>query len=119
MIKGMALLMLYWMPMWAQTKSGDYKVDVRVVASRIASASTVFRGDSIAKSTQNLTVLIDGTRYELESEMFLAKGIVALGNYKARLVEDQQRPTHEYTKTYEVQFADRSTRKYRVIGQLE
>ena len=58
-------------------------------------------------------------KYELESSTFFPKGIVALGDYKAKLVSDQVKPTHEFNRTYELMFPDGSTRKFRVTGQAE
>jgi len=53
------------------------------------------------------------------SETVLPKGVVALGDYKARLVNDKQKPTHEFTRDYDLKFPDGSTRKFSVIGQTE
>ena len=68
---------------------------------------------------QQISVLIDGAKYEMESVTNLPKGIVALGDYKAKLVKDQQKPTHEFNRTYELMFPDGSTRQFVVTGQME
>jgi len=70
------------------------------------------------QDAQQLTILIDGVKYELESETFFPKGIVALGDYEAELIDDQK-PTHEFTRAYDLIIPDGSTRKFRVIGQTE
>ena len=65
-----------------------------MTASRIGSDCTdVTKGNSICRATQVLNVVIDGSKYELQSETVLPKGVVALGDYKARLVNDKQKPT--------------------------
>jgi hypothetical protein len=106
-------------PLYAQTKSADYAVKVHVSASHIGTDCGVTKGDSSCKSVQQITVLVDGAKYELQSETFFPKGIVALGDYQAKLVDDQQKPTREFTRTYDLRFADGSTRKFHVIGQTE
>ena len=118
---GLVLLcaMAVSLPMVAQAKSADYAVKVHVSGSRIGEDCGVSRGSSNCSSVQILTVAIDGAKYELESETLLPKGIVALGDYPAKLTEDQQKPTHEFTRAYELKFPDGSARKFRVIGQTE
>ena len=74
---------------------------------------------SFCGSVQQISVLIDGAKYEMESVTNLPKGIIALGDYKAKLVKDQQKPTHEFNRTYSLMFPDGSTRDFFVTGQLE
>ena len=74
---------------------------------------------SSCRATQVLDAVIDGKKYELRSETILQKGVVALGDYKAKLVSDKQKPTHEFTREYDMMFPDGSTRKFTVIGQME
>ena len=66
-----------------------------------------------------LDAVVEGKKYELRSETILPKGVVALGDYKAKLVSDKQKPTHEFTREYDLMFPDGSTRKFSVIGQME
>jgi hypothetical protein len=99
---------------WTNTNSADYTVNIHVSASRIG----IDCSGSSCKSVQELTVLIDGVKYELESETFFPKGVVALGDYKAALIEDKQKPTHEFTRSYDLMFPE-TTRKFRVTGQME
>ncbi len=70
-------------------------------------------------SVQQISVLIDGAKYEMESVTALPKGIIALGDYKAKLVKDQQKPTREFNRTYSLMFPDGSTRDFVVTGELE
>jgi|SRR6185437_12049369 len=118
MLAALSLLMASLLT-YAQPKDSGYTVTIHVSASRIAADCGVFSGDSSCKTAQQLTVLIDGAKYEIESETFFPKGIVALGDYKAKLIEDQQKPTHEFSRAYELMFPDGSTRKFRVIGQFK
>jgi hypothetical protein len=119
MNKYIFLGLLFCVPVIAQVNGLGYVVDIHVTASRIASNCGVFRGDSSCKATQEITVDIDGKKYELQSETFFPKGIVALGDYKAKLLDEQTKPTGEFTRTYDLQFPDQSKRKFHVIGQME
>ncbi len=107
------------LPSFAQ-QSDDYKVDVHVINSRITSiCGSVFHGESTCKWAQTLTTTIDGHKYELQSETLRSKGVVALGDYKAKLVKDETRPTGEFNRVYDLMFPDQSTRKFKVVGQME
>lgn len=94
-------------------KAAEYNIKVHVSASR-----SVRHSDS-AFRYQYLDVIIDGKKYELES--ILAVGdLLMLGNYKARLITDQQgRGDYDSRRVYEFQFSDKKTREYSVVGQSE
>jgi hypothetical protein len=115
----LALSLLFCLPLFAQSPDAGYNLNIHVSESRIGTDCGVSSGNSSCKSVQQLAALIDGAKYELEGETYFPKGIVALGDYKAKLVKDQQKPTHEFNRTYELMFPDGSTRKFRVTGQVE
>jgi hypothetical protein len=103
-----------------QPTAAGYTVGVHVTASRIANdCGNVNKGSSSCRATQILEAVIDGGKYQLRSETILPKGVVALGDYKAKLVSDKQKPTREFTREYDLMFPDGSTRKFSVIGQME
>ena len=104
---------------YAQSKSADYTIKIHVSATRIGVDCGVFNGNSSCKTVQQLTAQIDGAKYELQSETFFPKGIVALGDYQAKLIKNTVKPTHEFSREYDLVFPDGSTRKFRVIGQTE
>jgi hypothetical protein len=106
----LALSLLFSLPLFAASPSADYNLTIHVSQSRIGTGRA---------NTQELCVLVDGAKYEMESLSNLPKGIVALGDYKAKLVKDQQKPTHEFNRTYELMFPDGSTREFVVTGQVE
>lgn len=117
---GVVASMLFSLPICAQGKSADYSIKVHVTASRIGTdCGSVTNGNSGCKSVQQISAMVDGVKYEMESETFFPKGIVALGDYEAKLVDDQQKPTREFSRSYDLMFPDGSTRKFRVIGQTE
>ena len=116
----LALSLLFCLPLFAQSPDAGYNLNIHVSETRIGGdCGVVTHGNSTCNSVQQLSVLVDGTKYELEGETYFPKGIVALGDYKAKLVKDQQKPTHEFNRTYELMFPDGSTRKFRVTGQVE
>jgi hypothetical protein len=106
----LALTLLFCLPLFAASPSADYNINIHVSESRIGTGRA---------NVQELSVLVDGAKYEMESLTNLPKGIVALGDYKAKLVKDQQKPTHEFNRTYELMFPDGSTREFMVTGQIE
>ena len=103
---------------FGQSKTG-YTIPVHVLESHIGLSCTTTKWTSSCKSTQVLTALVEGKKYELESETFFAKGIVALGDYHAKLSNHKEKPTEEFTRSYDLMFPDGSTRTFNVIGQME
>jgi hypothetical protein len=72
------------------------------------------------QDVQKLTVIIDGKKYELEAPNPRAGvSLLALGDYKAKLVQHQHKTTHESSQAYEFLFPDKKTRKFTVVGQTE
>jgi hypothetical protein len=67
---------------------------------------------------QDLSVLIDGKKYELLGERATGT-ILALGDYKAKLVKDEHKTTYDPIQVYEFLFADKKARKFEVVGQTE
>ena len=111
----LAFVLLLFGSMWAASpaKQAEYNVNVHVSASR-----SVKHSES-APRYQYLNVTIDGKKYELESVLGVAD-VLVLGDYKARLVTDQHgRGDYDSFQVYEFQFADKKTREYRVVGQVE
>lgn len=74
---------------------------------------------------QRLSVIIDGKKFELEalatSRSNLQAGVtlLALGDYKARLVRDIHTTAYESSQAYEFQFPDKKNRAFMVVGQSE
>jgi hypothetical protein len=44
---------------------------------------------------------------------------LALGDYKAKLVQDKHRTAYESSQAYEFLFPDNTTRKFTVVGWIE
>jgi hypothetical protein len=97
---------------WAGTdpNPAEYSVNVHVSSSRMVIAACC------NISRQMLSVVIDGKKYELESGV---NALLALGDYKAKLVRDDHRTAYDSFQTYEFLFPDKKTRKFDVVGQIE
>ena len=109
----LALLLFCSALCWASTAADDYNVNVHVSASRLV------RNPGSQGRSQSVTVIMDGKKYELESLDF-PNALLALGDYKARLVKDQHwaGPYDSY-RVYEFLFSDNKKRKFLVVGESE
>jgi hypothetical protein len=104
----------------AKPNPNDYKVNVRVRSSLLAfMCGGVSMGSSSCSSNQQLKVEIDGKTYDLLSQDHSHVALLRTGNYKARLLKEDTKLAHEYTRTYELLFPNGDTRKYRVTGEYE
>jgi hypothetical protein len=100
---------------WGQSNKGEYSISVHVSSSQwIVVPSTIG-----PLGAQKLQVTIGGKKYELEADAKGRVALLALGDYKAKLVEDVHKNSYESTQTYEFQFPDGKTRKFTVVGQSE
>jgi hypothetical protein len=85
----------------------EYTVNVHVSSSRLD-----------IKYFQELTVAIDGKRCGLRSERAMAR-VLALGDYKAKLVRDEHKATYDSFQVYEFLFQDKKTRTFMVVERTE
>jgi len=115
-VRKLALLVLLSSALcWAQSAADEYPINVHVSASQWVIVPSGI-GPLVA---QKISVVITGKKYELEAD---AKGkvtLLALGDYKARLIEDIHKDAYESSQTYELQFSDKKTRKFIMVGQSE
>jgi hypothetical protein len=102
-------LILFSTLLWAEMNPDWYPINVHVVSSYYVTS---------AWTAQKLSVLIEGKKYELTAEASRA-GLLAIGDYKARLTKNEQKTTYESNQEYEFIFPDKTTRKFRVTGQTE
>jgi hypothetical protein len=72
----------------------------------------------IERGFQVLNVVIDGKKYELQSELALGR-LLNLGDYNAKLVKDEHKTTYDSVQVYEFLFPDNKTRQFDLIGQTE
>ena len=108
-----AVLLLFSALAWAggEPNPADYTINVHVSSSRM-----VLQGDAISFN-QELNTTIDGKKYELRCSSINA--LLALGDYKAKLVRDDHRTAYDSYRVYEFLFPDNKTRKFEVVGVTE
>ena len=94
---------------WAGAKPdpAEYTINVHVSSSSIGPG---FK--------QVLDVVIEGKKYELDSELALNR-LLALGDYKAKLVKNEHTTANDSYQVYEFLFPDMKTRRFLLIGQSE
>jgi len=110
------LFFLISVGVFAQSKPDNYSIVVHVAASRIAVESW---GTNV-QFAQKLDVTIDGKKYELEfTKQFGPVSLLRLGDYRAKLIEQDDTSSYELNQVYEFKFADGKTRKFNVIGTKE
>jgi hypothetical protein len=106
---------------WAEkpkANPADYTISVHVQSSRIVDfCSDVTQGSNVCSWEQNLTAIIDGKKYELQSGTRVK--LLRLGDYKAKITKDDSQNAYEYMRTYEFLFPDGQTRQYVVVGEME
>jgi hypothetical protein len=93
----------------AAPKPDDYPVMIHV-----SSSQRLYIGSSLGAQ---LNVTIDGKRYVLEGPW--ANGLLALGDYKAKLIKEERKTTYESKLQYQLLFPDGKTRIFDVAGQSE
>ncbi len=109
---------------WAKPKPTDYAITVHVQSSHVVSMCNDILGHPNCEKKQHLSALIDGKKYELDSNGDLDV-MLRTGDYKAKLLPDEQRigdiplGDYEYRRRYEFLFPDGKTRKYTVVGESE
>ena len=109
------LLLLFSALTWAQTSNtAVYPISVHVSSSEWVAVDTKGFG------FQRLVVLIDGRKYKLQAEKATGRiPLLALGDYKAKLVEDVHKSSYESIQSYEFRFSDGKTKTFVVVGQTE
>jgi hypothetical protein len=97
-----------------------YSINIHVSSSHWVMAPSLTGPQAV----QELNVIIDGKKYELAAPAVTANlqagvTLLAPGDYKAKLVQDQHKTTYESSQAYEFLFPDKKTRKFIVVGQSE
>jgi hypothetical protein len=115
----LAILLVLPSSLWgAKPNPADYTVTIHIVSSHLAQECEEPGSVVICGLSQHLNVLIGGKKFELEGGNSKS-GILKLGNYKARQVQNDLVTPDEYRRVYEILFLDGQTKKYRVIGEWE
>lgn len=107
---------------YAKVDPSDFTVDIHVTGStagqtcrpNMSSGTT-----EVCKSHQNLKAEIDGKKYDLSGETMFPKGVLPVGDYKARITGKQKDSKQVLQRTYEILLEDGSTRKFKIVGEEE
>ncbi len=103
-----AVLLLLSALAWAGTNPdpAEYTINVHVSKSRTKGTE------------QTLNVVINGRKFRLAGSG-PAYMLLALGDYKAKLIKDEHKGTYDSLQIYELLLPDQKTRKFWVVGQTE
>lgn len=104
----LAVLLLLSAFAWSEAnpKPAEYTINVHVNKSYYG-----------PHGEQTLNVVIDGKKYELSAGP--DGTLLALGDYKAKLLKDEHKRTYSIVQVYEFLFPDQRTRKFWLSGQTE
>lgn len=106
----------------AQTKNqAEYTLSVHVVSSQIVQVcGSVNFGSSGCYLAQQLAVTTNGKRYDLQAtHKSGGKGVLAIGDYKARVTKEERPSSWELLRTYELLLPDNTTRSFTLVGESE
>ena len=108
-MKRATLLFVLFLAILAPAHAGqdEYNLDVHVTSSYLA-----YKGGA---PMQELDVVIDGKKFQLASAW--GGYLLALGDYKAKLVKDGHKTSYMSNRIYELLFPDKKTLRFSVIGQ--
>jgi hypothetical protein len=117
----LSILLLISTFLLAAPNPDEYSINVHVTSSHWVMEPAIVTGP---EAFQMLNVVIDGKKYELEAPTLRANlqagvALLALGNYKAKLVQDKHKTAYESSQVYEFLFSDNTTRKFTVVGRIE
>ena len=100
----------------AQTDTTAYPLTVTVEGSHVAIQCDEMNGTSICVPYLEVSGLINGHHFELRGGV-AKNGILVLGEYKAKLLQDVHKTPYLSSQTYEFQYPDGATEKFAVIGE--
>lgn len=118
-MKKIALLVVLLLSVFssAEPNPNEYHITVHVSSAQLLVQTSAFGKGLVI---QRLHVIINGKKYELEAEArHQGHVLLALGDYKAKLVEDKHKTTYESSQKYELLFPDKTTGEFIVTGQSE
>jgi hypothetical protein len=108
----LVFLLLSSCALGTDAKSAQSLVNIHVSATRMVP------GGPVSGMFQLLTVTIEGRKYEIES-IASVNALLALGDYKAKLVKDEHPITSDSWQVYEIQLPGGKTRKFVIVGESE
>jgi hypothetical protein len=121
-MKRIAIAGLLFLTVVARTKpQEEYSVNVHVFSSRVF---TDPRMDGAPEISQMLGVMIDGKKYDLEGPPIKRPDrrsvtLLALGDYKAKMLLDEHDAAYEFARVYEILLPDNKKVKLFVVAETE
>jgi hypothetical protein len=91
----------------------NYPLMVHVVGSRLESFPA---GGGLTTSVLHLNVVVDGQKLELATD---AGALLHPGDYRARMVVNDEKKSGWFSRSYELLFGDRTHVVFRVVGETE
>lgn len=109
---------------YAKEDPAEFTVNIHVTGSSSGSdcharmSGPQGGGGETCKSTQTVKVTIDGKKYVLLAETIFSKGVLPVGDYKAKLL-GKPNAKNPLKQKYELLLEDGSTRKFKIVGEEE
>lgn len=109
-------------PCGAAPNAPDYPLTAHVSASRFKDGCNT--GQIPCLGPQLITATIEETKYELspadsKTSRDSRKGLLAIGDYKARILRDDHKNSYQVIRVYEFLFPDNSTKRFEVVGMSQ
>ena len=112
-------LLLFVASASAQSSSSAYPIAVTVQGSSVVDVCDVSQGSSLDFLYMKLSVIIEGRHLELRGNKPAKNGILALGEYKAKLVTDKHEKPYLLDQVYELQYPDGATDRFTVTRETQ
>lgn len=117
----LAVLLLCSAAAWSQQASPtDYPISVHVVSSTLVLRALGTRSQEV---TERLRVVVSGKNYELEGKAPIISGgrpgVIAPGDYKAKLKDDVHKGSYLTNQEYEILFPDGSNATFTLTSESE
>ena len=101
----------------AKASELDYPLTVHVLGSHVGVEQVLdANGAATTVSVLHLNVVIDGDKMDLAMQ---AGALVHPGDYLGRIVENGERKSGWFTRTYELLFGDGTHVVFRVVGESQ
>lgn len=114
------VMMLFPVAAMGQTKAvKDFPLTVHVLGSKWVDVLEWGGSASGATTYMYLNVVIQGKKYELYTSRAVRDRLLVPGDYKARLVKSKNKPSYELDRTYELEYPDGKTEKYKLEAMGE
>jgi hypothetical protein len=120
----LVFLILVSTTVWAEKPKpnpSDFAVNIHVQSSRLkVECGDVTSGTSVCYWYQYLSAMVDGKKVELRGNMMVRNEyLLKLGDYKAKILKEEDTRVYGYQRTYQMLFPDGAVAEYLVVGESE